>query len=335
MILLIIKDLNVPLRIILDTTLSQRLPKNHHKQKEIAEDLTKRQAGYRGEKNLRYYLNFLPNDEYFIIFDLYLTVKNHTFQIDALVITTNAVLILEVKNFTGTLFFEPVFNQFIRKNNNKTEGFPNPLLQAQRHQTLLIEWLKEHGFQSFPVDYLIVISNPSTILETPTEHSLLSQKVLHAEKVVNKILELNNHFKKKKLNPPTLCTYFLKLHSPPFPNILDKFGIQKNEIIKGIKCSNCSYYVMERAYGRWICPSCKYQSKHAHIQAINDYFLLISDSITNKQCQDFLSISNRKIVHRLLTSMYLPSTQYEKGKRTVYYRPNIEEIIKNHCLNRQ
>lgn len=330
--ILIIKDLTIPIRIILDTALSRRLPRNHPKQKDIAEDLTKRQAGYKGEKNLRYYLDLLPKEEYLIFFDLSITVNNHSLQIDALVITSNMVLILEVKNFSGTLFFEPIFNQFIRKNNNKAEGFPNPIIQAQRHRSLLIKWFKEHGIQAFPVDYLIVISHSSTILETSNEPSSLTQKVLHAEKVVSKISELNNHYK-KNLNPTMLCNSLQKLHSPPIPNILKYYGIDKNEIIKGIECSQCHSYSMKRDHGAWICPACNFISIDAHKQAIFDYFLLISDTITNQQCRDFLSISNRKTIHRVLSSMNLRSSTYEKGKKKIYYRPDIHWINKNHCLN--
>ncbi len=69
-------------------------------------------------------------------------------------------------------------------------------------------------------------------------------------------------------------------------------------------CEKCLSFSMVRTKGKWICPSCQFVSKNAHIQAIIDY-LLINTTITNQQCRDFLVISSEHIAKHLLRSMKL------------------------------
>lgn len=82
-------------------------------------------AGYRGEQSLDYYLGFLTN--YFILHDLRLPDRDHHFQLDTLLISPYFILILEVKNISGTLIFDDHFKQLIRVTPEKEEGFgPDP-----------------------------------------------------------------------------------------------------------------------------------------------------------------------------------------------------------------
>lgn len=55
----------------------------------------------------------------------------------------------------------------------------------------------------------------------------------------------------------------------------------------------------------------------AHVKAINDY-LLLYDSMTNKQCRDFLHLSSINLCTRMLRELKLPSLG--SGKHKIYYR---------------
>ncbi|WKB36490.1 nuclease-related domain-containing protein [Terrilactibacillus sp. S3-3] len=116
---MIVKELTLPTRILADMALLRRLPDGHAKKQLVKDDLARRQAGYSGERNLRYYLGLLPKNKYRIFFDIYLSIHQHNFQIDTLLIASKFTLVIEVKNFKGTLFFEPSFNQCIRLINNR------------------------------------------------------------------------------------------------------------------------------------------------------------------------------------------------------------------------
>ncbi|WKB35562.1 nuclease-related domain-containing protein [Terrilactibacillus sp. S3-3] len=187
MIELIVKELTIPPRIYMDMALLRRLSNGHPKRGEVSKDLARRRAGYRGEQNLYYHLSFLPQDDSQIFYDLGVSVNNRSCQIDTFLLYPSFCLILETKNLSGTLHVDPVFNQFIRSIDDKEEGFPNPILQVQRQKTLLNGWLCQHEMPVIPIEYLVVISNPSTLLKLVCETDPVPQTMLHAEQIVSKI----------------------------------------------------------------------------------------------------------------------------------------------------
>ena len=130
---MIIKERGVPLSIRTLEALGRRISPNHPSFQLIKSDLTKRKAGLRGEQSLDYYLNEPALDHYSIFHDIRLSVHGHPFQIDTLMLTNQFVLILEVKNISGTLHFDQKFNQLIRTTSDgREEGFPDPFSQVSQ-----------------------------------------------------------------------------------------------------------------------------------------------------------------------------------------------------------
>ncbi|MGE6260368.1 nuclease-related domain-containing protein [Heyndrickxia sporothermodurans] len=130
---MIIKSRGLPIRILKGEALQNRLPKNHEKPADIERDLKKRWKGYRGEQSLDYFLQFLPRGKYLIFHDLRLKGEQNFFQMDTLILSPFFALIIEVKNYSGTLIFDTELNQFTRINHqNKEEGFQDPIARARR-----------------------------------------------------------------------------------------------------------------------------------------------------------------------------------------------------------
>ncbi len=112
----------MPLKMLQLEALLRRLPVDHNKRSNITEDLRKSKAGIKGERSLDYYLTDLPLTNTYVLYDLRLpNTTGHFFQIDVLIITNYYLLILEVKNIAGTLFFDQTFNQLIRTKNGEEE----------------------------------------------------------------------------------------------------------------------------------------------------------------------------------------------------------------------
>ncbi|MFC0415566.1 hypothetical protein ACFFHH_08835 [Cytobacillus solani] len=103
-------------------------------------------------------------------------------------------------------------------------------------------------------------------------------------------------------------------HVPESFDALAYFKIPETDVITGVQCKECEVFGMERIHGTWYCPSCKAKNKDAHIQAINDYFLIINTTITNKKLCEFLHLTSPYIASRLLTKMNLPFTGTKKGR---------------------
>jgi hypothetical protein len=118
-----VKSLEVPLEIYKLKSLESRLNEFHPVLTDVKSELSRRLAGHKGEQSLLYYLQQLPEKDYFIFHHLRLQLGEFYFQIDYLVLTTKFALILETKNIIGTLFFDSGFGQLIRMKDGEENGF--------------------------------------------------------------------------------------------------------------------------------------------------------------------------------------------------------------------
>src|SRR5690606_30355760 len=202
-----------------------------------------------------------------------------------LLLTGHLALILEVKNFGGTLYFDPVLNQLIQTNQNgEVKGYPNPIEQAKHQQRALKKWLDKHKL-SIPIEFLVVISKPSTIIKTAPgyEHNL--QKVLHVQYLLSKIEKIHTSYKIQVTSTRELkriSRLLLKEHIPETFDILKFYKIPLKEIKTGVICPACSMLPMKRHQGTWFCQRCRMRDKNQHTKAVRDFFLLNNDlPITN------------------------------------------------------
>ncbi|KON86533.1 hypothetical protein AF332_06625 [Sporosarcina globispora] len=312
---MIIKNRLIPIRIRQNEALIRRISEAHPKRPIIESDLAKRKAGYRGEQSLDYYLNQLPDKEYTILHDLRLYNGSTYFQIDTLILSPYFALIIEVKNILGTLLFDEAFNQLIRTKNEKEEGFPNPLIQAKRQKAQLKAWLIENLATDLPIEYLIGISSPSTILKTSANRSHVPFRVIHIESLIERIKILKQYYPKEVITSrqvKKISKALIKNNVPSVINVLDYYNIFSQEIITGVQCTSCLVFPMRRIHGDWLCPQCGCKDKKAHLPAIQDYFLLISTTISNKQARAFLHLASADTASRLLSAM--PSSGTKKGR---------------------
>ncbi|MEN1968845.1 nuclease-related domain-containing protein [Lentibacillus sp. N15] len=107
----------------------------HFKQLPIMQaDLASRVTGYIGERKVDYQLRSLTR-KYTILHDVYLELPyGNSVQIDSLILTPNAIFIIESKNYKGTITFDTVLKQLIRDDGEKETGFKYPITQAENHR---------------------------------------------------------------------------------------------------------------------------------------------------------------------------------------------------------
>jgi len=317
---MIVKPRNKPIYIKKLEALLRRLPQDHPKREFISNNLTKRVTGYKGEKELDYPLSFLSDEEYMIFHDLRLYDGSHYFQIDSLIVSQHFILILEVKNIQGTLRFDPDFNQLIRIYDGKEEAFSDPLLQVERQTSQLKKWLKIHKFSQLPIESLVVISTPRTIIQTLSNNPQIRNKVIHCAKLPFKIKSIKESFPNKIVNTKKFLQLKMELkenHIPLEIDICKQMDISESEVQNGIQCINCFAFSMERREAKWICSICQHKSKTAHIKSLNDYALLFGKEITNQKLREFLNVQSSSVAKKILSSMHLNSTGKNKGK--IYY----------------
>lgn len=297
--------------------LYRRLPAHHHARQNVLSDLINERSGLKGEKEVDFALRFINKRQYLIMHNLRLEDEFGAFQLDTLILSTRFILILEVKNWYGTLTFGEN-GQVIRTDDNGVEeGFPNPVAQAQLQQHRLSLWLQARGIPPIPIHYLVVISFPSTIIKSYSADHSIPKSIIHTNQILFKIQELEKLYRKEPLNKDqilTLSKFMIQAHTQPRLEILGKYNVNKDELIKGVFCNNCSYASMVRLNGKWHCEECKGTSVFAHLAAFNDYQLLISNYVSNREMRLFLKLDSAEITKKLLQKSNIMAIGKNRGR---------------------
>lgn len=313
----------VPLIIIKKEALLRGLFPHHKKRLKIEENLNKRKRGFKGEQNLDYHLSFLPEKEYFILCDINLIAEGKPFQIDTLILSPHLIFIIESKNFFGKLFFDQHTKQMIRTFKNDVDSFSDPITQTNRQKTQFLKWLKENGIKPYPIETLVAIGDPSTMLQTNPGMHQIFRKILQAEQIPERIIELNNQPREKLLTPymmqkiSELIINQQQYQADPI-DILKRYSLTSADLHQGVRSPTCTHIPIQRVHGSWYCPQCRQVNKLAHQETIQDYLHLFN-TITNKQCRELLLIPSINMTTRLLREMNL--THKGSGKATTYSLP--------------
>jgi hypothetical protein len=315
---MIVKEAEKSIKLCQYEALLRRLSPLHAKRATIEKEWKRSLSGHRGEKSLDYYLHLLPKGTFHIFHGLRLETDSQFFQMDILLVSPSFLLIIEVKNISGTLIFDRIFQQLIRIKDEKEEVFPDPISQVYRQRHLLTRWLEKHRFPSIPIESIVVISNPSTYIKTIPVNTNISKTVMHS---TNLLASIQNHSKvhpQEKLTAKEikkLSRILLKKHTPSHPDIMKQFGISETELKKGVLCPECETIPMIKVKSRWYCTECRLFSKDAHIQALKDFSLLLGPAITNQQCCDFLQLSSRNVAYRILKALDFPAIRTKRHRK--------------------
>lgn len=321
--LLIVKPLYVPLKLLADQALLDHLPRDIPERAQVADELARTQAGWRGEQQLAYRLSSFQDDQAVRIFyGLCLGAAHNTFQIDTLVLTRQAAAILEVKNYSGILTFHSD-GQMIRTLSSRRDGCPNPILQAQRQAALLTRWLSIRSFPQFPIEIRVAIANNTTIVENPDHLQSVTSSVIHTEQIPTLLSRLIQEHS-KKLPEKTLSELekqLLAAHTDTVHDVFPRFRLDPQIVRRGVRCPHCLDYTMARIPGAWRCTQCGAMNKQAHVPMILDYFLLFGPTMTNKQCRWFLNMDDRQLIRYLLKKMNFKPIGNGCGRGLYYERP--------------
>lgn len=315
------KELEMPLRLRKLEALLRRLDEYHPKYAEIREEYGKRISGYRGEQSLKYYLSFLKEKDYLALHNLRLPdiSGEHFFEIDILLICPTYILIVDAKNFRGELYFDGKFEQLIQTADDKKKAYSCPISQINRHQMQLRRMLQYLKFPLIPIETLVIFTNSSSIISASNDHKQI-HKVIKSQSFLSRIDLFEKRHRKEiygKKQIQRLSKSLFKKNTPFDGNILEQFGIKENKIIKGVNCPKCGKIPMNRSKRSWICSSCLYSSKEAHLDSIKDFQLLIGNTITNSQLRDFLKLDSSSAARRILVTLNLKHSGTLRHK--VYY----------------
>ena len=310
------KTREYPIEIMILEAIVRRFPPDDFKKAEFEKKLYRKRAGYKGEKTLDYFLGQIDHSEMVILHDLRIPINSTHFQIDTLIITPYFILIIDSKNYAGTLIFLPEFNQLIRIQNEIEEVFPDPILQTKIQASQLKAFLKKFRITPPPTEYLVAISNTQALIKNPTNDKEVSYRVFRSSNVAFKIPPIYKKHPQSLLSKndmKKIARLLIKAHEPLVPDP-KSMNLPFDKMVKGVQCPSCEVLGMDYHQGKWTCKSCGQKSPDAHIQALRDYFLIYGPSITNKQFRDYLKLNSSSTAKRLLSSMDLVFSGTNKGR---------------------
>lgn len=316
--ILIVKQLTEPILLVKTDALNARLPPNHPMKENINHDARILRAGYNGEKSLSFTLSLISNSSNHIFHYLRIPDQYGHFQLDVFILTRLYGVIIEVKNIYGTVSFDDM-GQMIRTANEIEEGFHNPIEQIAVQEYRLRKWLKQKRYSNFPIEKIVVFSNSNTILRNFTNDRTLHEKVIHEAQLLSKLGKIANKYEKPSLTTrqwKRLTEKFLEAHTEQKIDILNKYGIHKNQLLKGVFCQSCKLPSMVRIHGSWKCAQCGEMSPDAHMAAFRDYYLLNGNVVSNREAREFLNVSSPDIVKQLLQNG--PFEKLGNGSATKY-----------------
>ncbi|WP_342488592.1 nuclease-related domain-containing protein [Cytobacillus sp. FSL W7-1323] len=260
--------------------------------------------GYEGEKRWREYLNGFPS-EIPILFDLTLK-SNHTiFQVDALMVHQHHITFFEIKNFSGNFTIKD--GHWYHSN----KEIKNPLIQIERNQTLIRQFVDQHHLQ-LTFDYLLVFVNPEFMLydSKPRKKLILPPQIPNLIRNLSQMRHTPTIHHTKIIQ--TLLTH--QTESPLF--FTPKYTYQ--ELAKGLFCKKCRNK-MERKANRVICPTCKSQCslENALLDLIHDFSILFPAlKVTNQVIFNWCNgIISKSTIRRVLLNNY----SLKGSGRGIYY----------------
>ena len=310
---MILRKRNKPLALQKYEALQARLPANSEYHASIERQIELATRGYQGELNTDKYLTILST-RFTILEDVCLVSGKQTFQIDTILITPNALYIIEVKSLRSNLTFDTNLNQFITGSGNRQSGYNHPITQAKAQKLKLQNWLFEHNQPNIPIHIFIAISEPSTIINVIGDHEKIANTVTHSENIPWKIIEYEKQYTANQKYQHQKIGHVILKHCKDFDlDILTEQRIPPRQLIPGIRCHQCNYLGMTRVKWSWICPRCQYNDKMAAIKGIDEYLLLVKPWAINKEILNYLNIDSRYVVSRLLKSH--PRLQYARRRR--------------------
>lgn len=316
----IIKKVEKPLYLLKLEALLRRLPNHHPKRVIVGEEAAKVTAGFRGEQSIEYSLKEVQH-QVSIFNDVRLQSSSTSFfQLDFLLLSPYFIALIESKNYIGHIHIQTDHRQMIRTFEGKETVFPDAVLQLRRQTRLLTDWMHDHSIASIPIPSFVGIANPTTRLDISPPHPDYLRRFIRAIELPDTTHSLLQKNKTEFLKPDQLRKFerlLLKNHVVYDPDLLTKFKIDVSSLMKGVQCTTCTHFSMERLNKRWHCPACKDYSKDAHIQAIRDYSYLIKPTASSVEIARFLLLDSRFTAYRLLLAMNLKTSGGSKNR--MYY----------------
>ncbi|KIL46598.1 hypothetical protein KP77_27250 [Jeotgalibacillus alimentarius] len=300
--------------------LVQRIPKHHPGYVRVLEQLSIEEAGLHGELYFDSVASKILTPQSAQLKNLTLTLFKETFQIDSIIVTPQFILITEIKNMVGNLYFNKKGGVLTRMSNGQTSYFTCPLFQVSRHVECISHILKKLNLK-VPVHDLVIYTNNNVEFTVKDSEQEIYEKIHRVE-------QFTQHYRKMKdsasphlstTQMKIFCQELLKRNTLPFwKDHVTKTGVIHSDLINGVMCYRCCKIALAVRNG-WRCKACDKRIDNMLYQNIIEYFLIHGPTATTKDITKFLHFANtRSAMHYLVKLGF----KYEMvGSQKVFLSP--------------
>ncbi|WP_117170862.1 nuclease-related domain-containing protein [Paraliobacillus sediminis] len=281
----------------------------------LTENLRREQSGYKGEQSLDYYYRHIVKQPLFL-HGLRIKDKKGSdfFQIDTLMIFSNFILIVEVKNYTGSLIYQVETGLLTRKRNNgELDRFDDPRAQVEMQRSRLQRYLDR---SEIPIYTVVVFANQNCMLQiNGTQPNFLLRERLPQH--ISQLLSNHSNTANYQAESLQLANQLRDSHQPSNATVVEKYRIHRKAIRNGVWCTSCKRVFMIRKQRSWHCPSCFHKDSDASIRALQEYKIIFGNEITNQLAREFLNLESRKTATRLLQKANFKVIGKNKGVKYI------------------
>lgn len=296
--------------------LMERLPARHQEQEYLKKEYHRYEAGWKGEQRLiAKMVEFHWSEPYELLWDVGLKLGDWKVQLDGLLVTSRCLIIIDSKNISGRIHFDPSTSEFYRFNNEGDKSvFENPLVQLAKHTRFLELWLKQRRIAHPPIVGVVAFtSRHCEFIAKPAD-----KHICKTYQVVEELYEiLEKHDFPADSPKPSRVRKLFEANSYPYvrPPLCEYYGIDPRDLKTGVKCVACGKIAVERLYKIWRCKECGNKNPLAHKLILQEYFALVSCEIDNKEFRRFSGIESRHSVFRILSESDLRATGSNKKRK--------------------
>lgn len=296
-------------------SLLSRLHPAHSQRNYLEGELHRTVAGISGEDRMRKrFVEFLPDDEFHVLWDVSLAIGSWKTQFDGLLLTERCAIIIDSKNISGRIHFDEQTGEFYRLDDSDVKKvMDDPRIQLNKNIRFLASWFRLKNIK-LPVSGLIVFT-PKTCEFIARPKSKHLCKVYQMPEYLFQILKAFP----LEAEPPKLSKVKRQIiggHTPYLRTPLcGKYYIEASDIRNGVQCPDCRTYGMKRIKKSWQCPRCGHRDRQAHKFALREYFSLVDTHITNQAFREWGGVESRSVATRLLIQYDLETSGESKARK--------------------
>lgn len=265
--------------------------------------------GFMGERKLQKTISSFDSEMIIPMFDLLFEANDTEFQIDCLLLTLDAIYLLEVKNFSGDYYLDNgrIFSLLTKKQ------ITNPLYQLERTSLLFNQLLEQLNVNLKVIPYIVFINDQFMLYGASPKLPMIFPSQI--ERFIQRIVS-NTSFPSERIHRLKHSLENKRKRKSDFERLPN---YQMSELKRGVFCLHCGVELERVSQQSFYCRICNisYSTGDVILIAVAQYHLLFPrHNITTKNITDWCGDNISKGLTRKVLSKKLNT--HKKGRYTYY-----------------